>query len=250
MIKNKPGQQIRICALIPFYNNRKTVDSVAAEVHKQIPDLILVNDGATDGSENTITPRPGQLTLTHACNKGKGAAVKTGAEYALKNGFTHVLQIDSDAQHNPAYIPEFIEKIHENPDCVIAGYREFGPHVPRASRFGRWFGNLWFKIETLGYPIKDTQCGFRAYPTRLFDNLPSRHNRMAFDVEILILALEKELHIIHLALEVRYFEGDERITFYRPFRDNLTMSSLHCIRTWMLLAKWPVFLKMRKEKKS
>ncbi len=157
----RPESPYKVCIIIPFYNNRLTVDSVAEQTYEYVQDIILINDGSTDGSEKVIKDRTGQIILHHDKNRGKGAAAMTGARHALKLGFTHFIQIDADEQMDPADIPAFLACMNENPESVIVGGRFFDHTVPRSSRFGRWFSNLWFSIETLGYPSPDTQCGYR-----------------------------------------------------------------------------------------
>ena len=236
---------IKVCAVIPFFNNHKTVAQVINEVRKYIPDVIAVDDGSTDGSlENAKAVNP--ILIQHTVNSGKGAAIKTAARYAIEHQFTHMIQIDADHQHDPAQIPLFLRAIQKYPEAVLAGYRYFDLSVPFLSRFGRWFGNLWFKIETLGAPIYDTQCGFRAYPITLFQQINSKCNRMDFDVEILIQAIKNAYIILNLEVDVRYFKGQERVTHFHPFLDNWRMSRLHFLETWKLLADWPKLVRSRK----
>ncbi len=239
-----------ICGLIPFYNNAKTVDATAEKTLKYLRHCILVDDGSTDGGAETLRDRPGQVLLKHTANQGKGAAVMTGAKYALQHGFKYVLQIDADAQHNPDDIPEFLSTLRENPGTVIIGYREFDHTTPKSSRFGRWFGTLWFRIETLGVPIKDTQCGFRIYPAPIFNTLDIRCSRMDFDVEILILAAQHGIKIIEIPIQVRYFTGDDRVTHFRPLQDNWLMAKLHFKKTWALCIHWPALLENRRQYQS
>ena len=235
----------RICAVIPFYNNAGTVDDIAARTRNFVPYIILVNDGSTDGSEQRIRNRSGQIILHHCTNSGKGAAIKTGAGYALENGFTHFVTIDADGQLAPEEIPSLVRVSRTDNDAIVIGSRYFGEDVPLASRFGRWFSNLWFRIETLGYPVQDSQCGFRIYPSSLFESLMSRCNHMDFEAEILVLALRKGYGISQVPVSVRYFSSGNRVTHFRPFYDNFLFTLLHSRMCFLIFIYWPVLLHAR-----
>jgi len=221
---------MKVCALIPLHDNGRTVDSVVQRVREYIPDVIVVDDGSSDGGAETIQPFDGLVVLRHERNRGKGAAVKTGVEQARSRGFTHVLQIDADDQHDPDDIPRFLEAARADPTAVIAGERIFDDTVPGTSVFGRRFGVFWYRLETGGHPLTDNQCGFRVYPMALFDRVRVRGNHMEFDSEILVRAVWAGLPVHGLATRVRYFPEGERVSSYRPFLDNLRFSILHC---WM-----------------
>lgn len=232
----------RVCIIIPFYNNRQTVDAVAARSATHIPDIFLVDDGSTDGSAETIHRLDGMRLLRLSINSGKGAAVQAAARAAFAEGFTHAIQIDADLQHDPDSIPLFLEMLGTDPGAVVIGARCFDRDTPTLSRFGRWLGNLWVRIETLGIRVDDTQCGFRLYPLNLFHTLRLDQDRMAFDVEIIVKAVRHGYRIRNLEVPVRYFKGSERVTHFRLFRDNWEMSKLHFLFTWGCLVHWPAML--------
>ncbi len=234
--------RIRICIIIPFYNNRQTVNEVATRCAAYIPDIFLIDDGSTDGSGQTIDRQEKMRLIEMTVNSGKGAAVQAGAQAAFAEGFTHAIQIDADLQHDPDSIPLFLQLLAKDPGAVVIGVRRFDRDTPILSRFGRWFGNLWVRIETLGIRVDDTQCGFRLYPLDLFNMLRFDQNRMAFDVEIIVKAVRHGFHIRNLEVPVRYFKGNERVTHFRLFRDNWEMSKLHFQFTWGCLVHWPAML--------
>ena len=233
----------RFCAIVPFINNHRTVAQVVDKVRAHLPDVIAVDDGSTDGSADTLEPFPGLALLAHEVNRGKGAAVKTGAAEARARGFSHVLQIDADDQHDADDIPRFLEAARERPEAVFAGERIFDEHVPGSSRFGRRFGVFWYRLETGFHPLADTQCGFRVYPLALFDRVRVGGDRMDFDAEVLVRAVWAGLPVIGVATRVRYFPEEERVSHFRPCLDNVLFSSLHCrltILNGLRLLLWPL----------
>jgi glycosyltransferase involved in cell wall biosynthesis len=235
-----------ICGVIPCFNNVSTAPDTVKAALSYLDHVIFVDDGSTDGTASSLSDHARLTVLSHRENRGKGAAVKTGAAHAIRSNFTHILQMDADGQHNPDDIPRFLSTHAQNPEALLVASRANQDALPPSSQFGRWFGNLWFKLETLGCHLSDTQCGFRLYPLSLFECAQSRCNRMDFDVEILVLAARLGFRLIDMPVTVTYFEGDERVSHFLPFLDNLLMSKLHFRMTWSLLVQWPSLLESRR----
>src|SRR5215218_3554568 len=98
-----------ICVLIPTYNNAGTLSKVIIDVLKYCDDVIVVNDGSTDGTSDLLEAIPGLQIIEYAPNKGKGVALRTGLTYAADKGYTYVISIDSDGQHFAKDIPTFLK---------------------------------------------------------------------------------------------------------------------------------------------
>jgi len=222
--------EFRVCGLVPLFNNGDTVAGVVAALRIHVPTVIVVDDGSTDGGPARLATHPdlsGLILVLHARNRGKGAAVQTGAARARALGFTHVLQMDADAQHDAADIPKFLAASRAEPLAVLAGERLFDENAPGSSRFGRRFGMFWYDLETRHHPLTDTQCGYRVYPLSLFDALPTMGPRMEFDVEVLVRAVWAGLPVRGIPTHVRYGLPGEHRSHFRPFRDNVRMTWLH-----------------------
>jgi glycosyltransferase involved in cell wall biosynthesis len=222
--------EFRICGLVPLFNNGDTVAGVVAALRVHVPTVIVVDDGSTDGGPSHLATHPdlrGLILVLHDRNRGKGAAVQTGVVRARALGFTHVLQMDADAQHDAADIPTFLAASHADPRAVLAGERIFDENAPGSSRFGRKFGMFWYDLETRHHPLTDTQCGYRVYPLALFDALPAMGPRMEFDVEVLVRAVWAGFPVRGIPTHVRYGRPGEHRSHFRPFRDNVRMTWLH-----------------------
>lgn len=217
----------RWCALVPLFDNGDTVADVVVRLLDRLPHVIVVDDGSRDGGPDTLPDRPEITLVRHGHNRGKGAAVRTGIRTARALGFSHVVQVDADAQHDLDDIPRFIEASANAPDAVLAGERIWDDNAPASSRFGHRFGMFWYRLETGGHPLRDTQCGFRVYPTDLLDRVPVRQDRMAFDVEILARSVLAGVPVVGVPTRVRYAPPGTHRSHFRPFSDNVSMSSLH-----------------------
>ena len=178
---------VKAAILIPVYNHGTTLRHVVLDALRQHPDVIVVDDGCTDDGPESITDLPVHL-VRHERNRGKGAAIRSGAATAAALGYTHVITMDADGQHKAEDIPNFLDAIQETPWSIIIGARDFSvPNVPGSSRFGRKFSQFWMFVQT-GLSISDMQSGFRAYPTSILEHVPCSDSRYSFEIEIIVRA--------------------------------------------------------------
>jgi glycosyltransferase involved in cell wall biosynthesis len=99
-----------ILVLIPAFNAEKTIPSLIDQISAFVPrkDILVVDDGSSDKTYQ-FAKESGANCLQHKKNKGKGEALKTGFEYAVKEKYSGVITLDADLQHDPKFIPEFIK---------------------------------------------------------------------------------------------------------------------------------------------
>jgi glycosyltransferase involved in cell wall biosynthesis len=130
------------------------------------------------------------------------------------------ITIDADGQHHPSDALNLIAAIPENKRPIIVGRREgmMDKDVPWTSRFGRKFSNFW--VWTSGGPrMTDSQSGFRIYPLPESLNLDVVARRYQFEVEIIVKAHWKKIHVIEAPVRVNYTMGSERISHFHPLID-------------------------------
>lgn len=227
---NKPKNQdekeqtvLKVGILIPFYNNRKTLRHIVEQSLKNGLPVFVVDDGSTDNGLESISDLDCHKSRL-AKNQGKGAALVHGAKIAEDTGFTHLITLDADAQHNPAEVPLFLEKIQEEPNALILGNRNFKQAgIPGKSAFGRKWSNLWIRIAS-GFSVTDSQSGFRAYPVQILTRLKALSKRYNFEIEILVKALWAGFPVDSIDVSVHYSEETKAGSHFRPFKDNLLIS--------------------------
>ena len=212
--------------VIPLFNHAATVSGVAREVLRLGYDLLVVDDGSTDGGTVSLQGLP--LTVTrHGKNRGKGAAILTAAKWARECGFSHILTIDADGQHFPADIEKLLAAGRDLPNAVIIGARDFNtPNVPSASRFGRKFSAFWARVQT-GRTVGDIQSGLRLYPLTVFECLRPGARRYAFEVEIIVKALWHGFTVSEVPVRVYYPPAHERVSHFHKWHDNFWVSLLN-----------------------
>jgi glycosyltransferase involved in cell wall biosynthesis len=217
--------------IIPSYNNAKFLEALLQEVLGYCNDVIVINDGCTDHTEEVLAGFKSVHVVTFGSNRGKGKALRAGFRHALDLGFDHAITLDSDRQHSPADLPRFLEMIDREPKAIVIGSRQLrNNHVPRKNRFANRFSSFWFKVET-GLKLGDTQSGYRLYPIRALKGLKLFTGRYEFELEVIVKAAWKGIKIVEMPVDVYYPPKEERVTHFRPFLDFMRISLLN---TWLV----------------
>ena len=237
------SRPVDVWCAIPVYNNAATIRTVAEKTLARLPRVIVVDDGSSDGDVAALLDGLDCVTLRHAANQGKGAAILTAAREAEQRGARWLITLDGDGQHDPADLTAFLELLENAGDddtFVAIGVRDMSaPHIPKGSRFGMRFSDGWVRLET-GEPVRDTQSGFRAYPVRYLNQLRLRARRYDFEIEALVRLLWSGLHVRSVPVNVWYPpQNERRVTFFHPFWDNLRLSRLHAKLITRRLLPWP-----------
>ncbi|MDA6069275.1 DUF2062 domain-containing protein [Flavobacterium sp. AC] len=215
------------CVIVPTYNNHKTLKKVLDSILDFTSNIIIVNDGSTD-TTNEILKQYSELTqIHHPKNIGKGRALRNGFRKAIEMNFEYAITIDSDGQHFASDIPHFISTIQDEPNSLLIGSRNMTQeNVPRKSSFGNTFSNFWFKFET-GIKLDDTQSGFRLYPLRL---IPKQFytNKFEFEIEVIVRSAWKGIVVKNIPIQILY-DPAERVSHFRPFKDFTRISILNTV---------------------
>lgn len=218
---------INFCVIVPTYNNHKTLKKVLDSILDFTSNIIIVNDGSTD-TTNEILKQYSELTqIHHPRNIGKGRALRNGFRKAIEMHFEYAITIDSDGQHFASDIPNFIEEIQKEPNSLLIGSRNMTQeNVPKKSSFGNKFSNFWFKFET-GIVLEDTQSGFRLYPLKL---IPKQFytNKFEFEIEVIVRSAWKGIVVKNIPIQILY-DPAERVSHFRPFKDFTRISILNTV---------------------
>ena len=250
-IQRKEALRARgICVVIPTFNNESTVERVVCECLDFCSDVIVVNDGSTDKTSEIINRIKGITIVEYSENKGKGNALKKGFCKARELGFSYAITIDSDGQHYPKDIVNFLEANRKFPGSIIVGKRNLD-NVERSSgsSFANKFSNFWFFVQTGKY-LEDTQTGYRLYPIKKLYGLNFLTSRYEAELELLVFSLWHGVDIHTIPIEVYYPPREERVSHFRPVADFVRISLLNTVlcllavvyglplRLWKWLSKY------------
>jgi predicted LPLAT superfamily acyltransferase len=243
----------RACALIPVYNHHASLPRTVAALSVAGLPVILVDDGSDAVTKAALAALSGVEVVTQPENQGKGAAVMAGLARADARGFSHVLQVDADGQHDLGDAPELLKLAEQHPHHLVSGEPRYDASVPKARFYGRYLthGLVWF--ESLSFTLKDSMCGFRVYPVAPCLALAKRASigaRMDFDTDIMVRLYWAGTESLFLPTRVRYPE--DGISHFRMLRDNARMAWLHVRLGFGMLPRAPGLIRrnLRRHRKQ
>jgi len=227
-----PDRSATHLVLIPSYNPGRKVFETVQGARAQWNPVWVVVDGSNDGTAEALQAMAqedsGLRVFVRPKNGGKGTAV---LEAALREGYTHVLTMDSDGQHPPDRIRDFMAASAANANSMVLGVPIFDASAPSVRVKGRRISNFWANVETAGAGIQDSLFGFRVYPAAPLARIMRSHlwmRRFDFDVEIVVRLSWSGVAAINLPAKVRYFTPAEGgVSHFKYLRDNVLLTSMH-----------------------
>ena len=241
--------------LIPSYEpNEKLVDLV--EQIKELTNIpiIVVNDGSGENYNEIFETlkTKGVTVLKHQTNQGKGAAIKTGIKYLIKNNEKQgCVCADSDGQHTVKDILRICEELEKDKKDIVLGVRNFKKeNIPFRSKFGNNISKILFYAMT-GEKVRDTQTGLRGYSSKIFEWLLAIDgNRYEYEFNILLKMKEEGITYTQIDIETIYEDKNEcshfrvirdSILIYKPVCKFLISSVLSAIIDFVLLMIFQMF---------
>jgi glycosyltransferase involved in cell wall biosynthesis len=225
----------KYCVVIPAYNEAATIRDVASRAIRQNENVIVVDDGSTDGTAEALIDLPVTL-LRNPTNCGKAASLWRGFQQALTAGATGVATLDGDGQHAPEDIPRLLAEAVLFPDHVIIGARRGDQ---RRAVYWRYVANrvadFWVSWAA-GYSFTDSQSGFRVYPASLLRRVQIKHGKVrsfVFESEILIEATRAGHRSLAVPIEALRRPG-ARASYFRPVLDIVRIT---CMVGWKLISR-------------
>ncbi len=218
----------KICVLIPTYNNAEKLEEVLRDVSAYCADILLVNDGSTDGTKEILSRWNRQISIiSYEKNRGKGYALKRGFEEAERLGFVAAITMDSDGQHKAQDLPLFAEAHKADASAMVIGSRSFdNPNMPQQNSFANRFSNFWFAVQTL-HSLPDTQTGYRLYPLKRLGYITPFNKRYEAELELLVRCAWRLVPLRSIQIHVYYPPKEERISHFRPGWDFFRISLLN-----------------------
>ncbi len=200
---------MKLLIIVPAYNEAEVITSTLNDLQqflrksKLSADILVVDDGSTDQT-GELALSSADLLLTHRRNRGLGAALATGIEYAKRSNYDYCITFDSDGQHEANDILKAISKLESGFDIVI-GSRFIGTHsgMPSARRTVLYLGNV-ITFLFFGVWTTDSQSGFRGLSKRAIESIVIKSNRMEVSSEFFGEIVRHKLKFIEIPIHVRY----------------------------------------------
>ncbi|MDR0548666.1 MAG: bifunctional glycosyltransferase family 2/GtrA family protein [Deltaproteobacteria bacterium] len=219
--------------LIPAYEPTAAILEVVKELHEShfFQNIIVVDDGSSQATKpylQELEQFPDVNLLTHAVNRGKGQALKTGLNYFLLNSTPEtpgLVTADADGQHLSKDIIA-VAKAGLEANCFTLGTRDFSSNIPLRSQFGNIFTKLIFRFFT-GVKIQDTQTGLRYIPIRqVSKHIQILNDRYEYEFSVLVSeAVELNENIVQIPISTVYINGNISSNFH-VIRDSISIYSV------------------------
>lgn len=203
---------MKIACVIPAWNEEKNITKVVSGVMPYVQEIIVVDDASCDRTSE-LARAAGAIVLRHPINRGQGAALQTGNDYALQNGADIIVHFDADDQFAADEIKDMTAPLLADQADIVFGSRFLGKKsnfpfikkyiiMPLARVFTRWF---------LGIKLSDPQNGFRALNRRAAETIKISNREMAHNSEIQTKAYQAKLRIAEVPITVVYHDFGQRL---------------------------------------
>ncbi len=201
----------RFLTALPVYNEVSHVGPVLQHVRQFAQDILVVNDGSTDGTAAALAEIPGIFVETHKPNQGYGAALRTAFKFAEQEGYDALVTIDCDGQHEPRLIPELVAALQPGID-IVSGSRYLetfaGDSLPPADRRRINFLITQWLNDRLGLHITDSFCGFKAYRVSSLKHFDVTVPGYAMPLQLWVQAAAAGLNVVEFPVPLIYLEEE------------------------------------------
>ena len=208
---------MKIFVVVPVYNEENRAVKTIKEILKINKDLkvVMVDDGSSDNSfnilKNNFKDNKRVIISNHLINLGKGATMKTGLKIAFKLGAEAIIFMDGDGQHNPKYLPKFIEELNKYP--IVFGYRLLDKNAPllrrNGNRFASWSMRTFFNIKR-----KDLLCGFLGFKKEVYQKIKWRSTRYGIETEMAIKVGQNKIPFSEVKIDTIYIDKYKGMTIF------------------------------------
>src|SRR3954463_9943920 len=222
----------RFLTALPVYNEFSHVNPVLDEVVRSAADVLVVDDGSSDGTRELLAARKDIRVVRHETNRGYGAALKTAFDYAIERKYDVLVTIDCDGQHEPQRIGQLVEACRDAD--VVSGSRYLcTKEVARQAPPERRQINVQITRELnerLGLSLTDAFCGFKAYRVSQLAALTITEPGYGMPIEVWVQAAYHRLKVVEVPVPLIYLEeersfggslddGGKRIAYYHRVLD-------------------------------
>jgi len=211
----------KVCALIPAYNESKTIVSIIEGVKRFGLQPLVVDDGSTDDTAK-LAKESGAFVLTRTVNKGKGASLREGLQHILSMDCDAIVIMDGDGQHNPGDIELFLKKAAQGSSFITGNRMNDTKSMPRIRYFTNKFMSFVISL-VCKQRVPDTQCGYKLIKKDALKKLNLSSSHYDIETEFLIEASRAGIRIDSIPVKTIYNKEE---SYINPVRDTFRFIGL------------------------
>jgi polyprenyl-phospho-N-acetylgalactosaminyl synthase len=207
--------------VIPAYNEAKNISGVISKLKEVTSNIVIVDDCSSDNTAE-IVKGLNVILLRHIINRGQGAALQTGNEFALSQGAEIIVHFDADGQMQVKDIASVIAPIASGQFDVVFGSRSLDKRsqTPWSKKYFIHYPGIIFNWLFTGVKLTDAHCGFRALSKKAAEKIIITQDGMAHATEILDQVRQHNLKYQEVSVEILYHEYGQRFSSgFRIIRD-------------------------------
>ena len=195
-----------ILVIVPAYNEEKRIGRVLRGLFEHEYKNILVIDDCSKDSTVNVALRAGAKVLSHKVNRGQGASLETGNEYARQNEYDTVVHFDGDGQMNPEDIKMAIDKIDNGGYDIVLGSRflDSRSKIPFLKKFLILPVSRWINFVFTHVKLTDAHNGFRVLNKKSLEKIRIIQDQMAHNTEIVKQIKKNDLKFVEIPVEINY----------------------------------------------
>ena len=194
--------------ILAAYNEEKQISNTIKELKKQgYTNIVVIDDGSADNTYDKAKKQGVVVVLQHKINRGQGAALRSGTDYALKHNAKYIIHFDADGQHRVEDIYAMMQPILNGEAEITLGSRFLDKNKKTKMPLRRKLyvkGGLVFTRIISGLKLTDTHNGFRAMTRKVAKNLEITQDDMEHASEILELIARKKIKFKEVAVIFYY----------------------------------------------